>query len=537
VRQGEAADTSPTQARDEVHRGLARHPGVLPQPAPSGDLGHPEESGGQELCLVGRQSGVLGDHLPQHERAGVIGCFDAVAHRGLVGEIALEDQTVGAVRIIDEAEVGRDRPTHALLVVRRGLERGAQCVEKNGDAIVKKGDVQIEFAGEVLIEHGLADACALGDVVHGGGVIALRDEDFAGGTQDLGAALLAGESAQPRPVGRTRIVGQGHPLMLVPGGGRSCRPASTPAPWSHGAVEQLVMPPPERWALPVGEVHVRRGGGGPRPAVFIHGLGGSALNWVPLMDHLEREVTSLAIDLPGFGMSPPPRDGDYSPAGHARVVAATIEEWREREGIDESVHVIGNSMGGAVALQLAARRPELVTTLTLVSPALPSLRVGRGNAHLPLVAIPGLGESLVRRYAAVPADRRVQATLDACTTDPERVSVNLRDALIAETTYRDSLPYAHDAFLRSLRGLLSTFADRGAHRPWRLARRVQQPVLAIYGEDDILVDARGAARVAREFRDADVALLDGCGHVAQMEHPETVARLWIDRFAGVSPGI
>ncbi len=91
--------------------------------------------------------------------------------------------------------------------------------------------------------------------------------------------------------------------------------------------------------------------------------------------------------------------------------------------------------------------------------------------------------------------------------------------------------------MRSLRGLLSTFADRGAHRPWRLARRVQQPVLAIYGEDDILVDARGAARVAREFRDADVALLDGCGHVAQMEHPETVARLWTDRFAGVSSGI
>ncbi len=293
----------------------------------------------------------------------------------------------------------------------------------------------------------------------------------------------------------------------------------------------MTIPAAERWALAPGEIHVRESGAGPIPAVLVHGLGGSALNWVPLMGCLDDQVTSLAIDLPGFGMSPPPRDGDYSPRGHARTVAAAIEEWRRRRGITDPVHVMGNSMGGAVSLQLAAHRPDLVSSLTLISPALPSVRVGRGNAHRPVVAIPGGGESLVRRYAAVPVEQRVQSTLDACTTDPSRISAELREALVLETAQRDALPYATDAFLRSLRGLLATYADRGPRRPWRLARQVHRPVLAVYGEDDILVDPRGAARAAREFPDAEVALLGDCGHVAQMEHPDVVGALWSDRFA------
>jgi len=316
--------------------------------------------------------------------------------------------------------------------------------------------------------------------------------------------------------------------MLVPEG------ASTGPPWSHRAV---TIPAAERWPLPPGEIHVRGAGSGPVPAVLIHGLGGSALNWVPLMEHLDDQVTSLAVDLPGFGMSPPPRDGDYSPRGHARSVAAAIEEWRTRRQISGPVHVMGNSMGGAVAVQLAAHRPDLVSGLTLVSPALPSTRVGRGNAHLPVVAVPGVGESLIRRYASVPVEQRVQATLDACTTDPGRVPDALRTALVVETAERDALPYATDAFLRSLRGLLVSFADPGPGRPWRLARKIRQPVLAIYGEDDVLVDPRGAARAAQEFPDAHVVLLDDCGHVAQMEHPELVAELWAERFAAAPSAV
>jgi pimeloyl-ACP methyl ester carboxylesterase len=296
----------------------------------------------------------------------------------------------------------------------------------------------------------------------------------------------------------------------------------------------MSIPEAERWALATGEVHVREAGAGGAPVVLVHGLGGSALNWIPLMTRLHDQVSALAVDLPGFGLSPPARDGDYSPRGHARTVAAALEEWRDRRGFDGPVHMMGNSMGGAVAVQLAARRPDLVSSLTLVSPALPSMRVGRGNAHLPVIAVPGVGESLIRRYAVVPVEDRVQATLDACTTDPGRIPEPLRQALIDETAERDALPYATDAFLSSLRGLLATFADRGRDRPWQLARRVTQPVLAIYGEDDVLVDPRGAARAAREFPDAEVVLLDDCGHVAQMEHPDVVADLWTAKFARVS---
>ena len=299
--------------------------------------------------------------------------------------------------------------------------------------------------------------------------------------------------------------------------------------------------PAQRWTLPRGEIVVRARQADPRrdveAAVFVHGLGGSTLNWVSLVAELDDDLDWVSVDLPGFGGSPPPRDGDYSPRGHARAVIGVIEEVQRRRGLRAPIHLVGNSLGGAVALQVTAARPDLVAGLTLVSPALPNLTLGRGNAHLPVVALPGVGESLVGRYARVPAAQRVAATLEACTVDDQRVPEDIRQALIQETESRDLLPYAHDAFLSSLRGLLATYADRGSRRPWRLARQVRQPVLAIYGEDDVLVDARGAARAAREFPDAEVVLLDDCGHVAQMEHPALVADLWLDRFARLSSAI
>lgn len=277
--------------------------------------------------------------------------------------------------------------------------------------------------------------------------------------------------------------------------------------------------------LPDRTLHVRRAeASGLPPALFIHGLGGSALNWTDLMFRMRNDVDGYAVDLGGFGMSPPPRDGDMSPKGHAQAIASLIEH------LDlEPVHLFGNSFGGAVAINLAARYPHLVRSLTLISPALPSLYATKGNMHLPMIAIPGVGERLMPKFLQAAAAERIRMSVTANFADPSRMSDARMAEAVAELEQRDGLPYVPEVFLRTLRSLLKTYVDRGPDRPWKLAERVRVPTLLIYGRKDPLVDARSAHRATSVFPDAHVVVLPDSGHVAQMEHPEFVKSAW-DRF-------
>ena len=122
-------------------------------------------------------------------------------------------------------------------------------------------------------------------------------------------------------------------------------------------------------------------------AVYVHGLSGSATNWTDLAGLLAPRAAGIAVDLPGFGLSRPPASRDYSPAGHADALLRFLA------GRGRPVHLLGNSLGGAVALQVAARRPDLVRTLTLVSPAMPDRRPDPrrlSDPRLALAMVPGL---------------------------------------------------------------------------------------------------------------------------------------------------
>jgi pimeloyl-ACP methyl ester carboxylesterase len=286
--------------------------------------------------------------------------------------------------------------------------------------------------------------------------------------------------------------------------------------------------PREDLFLPNRTLSVRHAASPGRPAgVFVHGLGGSALNWTDLMGLLQPQLDEWAIDLGGFGMSPPPRDGDHSPVGHARSVVELIDHI---EGAP--AHLFGNSLGGAIALQVAARRPDLVRSLTLISPALPSTYITKFNGHMPIVSLPFVGEKLVPGYMSkVDAQAKAQGTIDVCFADPSRVSPLRLQESIDEARSREHLPYQTDSFLSSLRGLMRTFLDPTPNRPWKLAERVTCPVLVIYGRKDPLVDSRAAHRATKAFRNAHVVVLPDSGHVSQMEHPEMVARAW-ERWIG-----
>src|SRR4051812_32163800 len=254
------------------------------------------------------------------------------------------------------------------------------------------------------------------------------------------------------------------------------------------------------------------------PALYVHGLGGSSQNWSALMQLLDGVVDGEAVDLPGFGDSPPPDDGDYSILGHARAVIRFLDASGRGP-----VHLFGNSLGGAVSTRVAATRPDLVRTLTLVSPALPELRVQRTAVPTGLLAVPGVAALFTRLTREWTAEQRVRGVMALCYGDPGRVSAEAFRHAVDELERRLLLPYFWDAMARSARGIVNAYTLGGQHGLWRQAERVLAPTLLVYGGRDQLVGFRMAQKAARVFRDARLLTLPEAGHVAMMEYPETVA--------------
>ena len=280
-------------------------------------------------------------------------------------------------------------------------------------------------------------------------------------------------------------------------------------------------------ALPGGPLHVRRAVRRGAPvAVYVHGLGGASTNWTDLMWLLADEVDGHAPDLPGFGWSPPPRSGRYSIGTHVRAVVEYIEHLG-----GGPVHLLGNSMGGAISIRLAAERPDLVETLALIAPALPQYRLRRTtDPRLGLMLIPGVAGLTMRRSARRPAEQRVDDVLALCLVDQSTMPAQRRADLVAEYARRAELGWADDALMRSMRGLAATYVDPGERNLWRAAAKVTAPTLLVFGRGDRLVPVDIAERARRTFRDSRLLVLDDVGHIPQVEAPDVVAaeirKLW-----------
>ncbi|MEV5984677.1 alpha/beta hydrolase [Streptomyces sp. NPDC052051] len=286
--------------------------------------------------------------------------------------------------------------------------------------------------------------------------------------------------------------------------------------------------------LPGATLAVRTGSSGNEglpPALYVHGLGGSSQNWSALMPLLDGLVDGEAVDLPGFGDSPPPDDGDYSVTGHARAVIRYLDA-AERG----PVHLFGNSLGGAVATRVAAVRPDLVRTLSLVSPALPEVFIQCGAIPTGLLALPGVASLFTRCTKEWTPEERVRGVMALCYGDPGRVSPEGFRNAVEEMERRLRLPYFWDAMARSARGIVNAYTLGGQHGLWRQAERVLAPTLLVYGGRDQLVSYRMARRAARSFRDSRLLTLPDAGHVAMMEYPEQVAVAFRELLAAAGPG-
>jgi pimeloyl-ACP methyl ester carboxylesterase len=252
-------------------------------------------------------------------------------------------------------------------------------------------------------------------------------------------------------------------------------------------------------------------------ALCIHGLAGSSRNWTDLIDLLRPRLACEALDLPGFGDSPPRPDHRYSIAALAQTVEALIESRQKK------VHLIASSLGGAVAVKLAAARPDLVMTLTLISPALPDPRPHLDQVHFAVISLPGVGPRVLRKYDALPPRSRVADVIATCFADPSLFDKERFAAEVAELTHRDTLDHATAALIGTIRTLTADFFRKGRHTAWRDAARITAPTLVIYGSQDRVVDPRQAGRAARAFANSKIVVLPRTGHLAHMEHPAQVA--------------
>jgi len=256
------------------------------------------------------------------------------------------------------------------------------------------------------------------------------------------------------------------------------------------------------------------------PTLLIHGLGASGHNWFPLMDQLSNQLDMTAPDLPGFGSSLPPNDKDHSPQSFAQILSEVIEQVYP----DRQVHLIGNSLGGAVSVQLAARHSELVKSLTLISPALPTYYPDLSAAPVLLSAIPKFGEKLMGKYFELPASERAKNTIQTTFADLANVPDYWQEAITKELAARDDQPHQLESLLATLRSLLGTFWDRSNEGPWNLFEKISAPTMFIYGGKDKLVHPRAAKKARYYSPSSIVKVWPDSGHVAHIEHAERVAQ-------------
>ncbi|MEU4119165.1 alpha/beta hydrolase [Kitasatospora sp. NPDC028055] len=252
-------------------------------------------------------------------------------------------------------------------------------------------------------------------------------------------------------------------------------------------------------------------------AVFLHGLGGWTDNWAALIDQLCGSVHCLALDLPGYGRSAPPPGGLVTVEGQSAAVAAHLDRAGHRR-----IHLVGNSLGGLTALHIAAHRPELVASLTLLAPVLPALPSPQA-LRAALLALPGAPRLYARLLADQSPDRQLDDLYRLIYADPTRVSPEMRAAEARERLRRSELPYAGGMLPAGMRAVVRTSLRRGAASPWHQAGRITAPTLLVYGREDRLVPFRLAPRAYAAFRDARLLTLPDTGHVAMQERPAPVA--------------
>jgi pimeloyl-ACP methyl ester carboxylesterase len=243
------------------------------------------------------------------------------------------------------------------------------------------------------------------------------------------------------------------------------------------------------------------------PVVLIHGLGGCWQNWLENIRPIAatgRRV--IAVDLPGFGLSEPPRE-DISISGYGECVNALCDELDLGE-----VVLIGHSMGGFTACETAIQFPQRVERVVLISAAgITTSDIVQQPVLAGARVLAALGTRAVAQSRKVVVRKRLRRPLYAS-------FIRYPDLIATDFLFEITQGSGRPAFNAAMRAILSyDFRDR--------LPDISVPVLIVWGSEDMLVPRSDASQFERLIPRSRKVVLGDTGHSAMMERPETVNEL------------
>ncbi|WP_265921770.1 acetoin dehydrogenase dihydrolipoyllysine-residue acetyltransferase subunit [Cupriavidus nantongensis] len=249
-------------------------------------------------------------------------------------------------------------------------------------------------------------------------------------------------------------------------------------------------------------VRYARKGDGAQTVLFIHGFGGDLDNWLFNLDPLADAYTVVALDLPGHGQSSPRLAGTT-----LAQMAGFVARFMDETGID-AAHLVGHSMGGGVAAQLAVDAPQRVLSVALVSP------VGFGEV---------VNSDYTEGFVKAQSRRELKPVVELLFADPGLVSRQMLDDLLRYKRL-DGVDEALTALGQGLFG-----GGRQSEQPGQRLADSGKRVLVVWGGQDRIIPAQHAEAAPPG---ASVKVFPDAGHMSQMEKANDFNALLKTHLAG-----
>jgi pimeloyl-ACP methyl ester carboxylesterase len=271
-------------------------------------------------------------------------------------------------------------------------------------------------------------------------------------------------------------------------------------------------------------------GGAVVPHVFVHGLGGGATNWLEVMAALGQDREVIAMDLPGFGRTVPPRMS----AARVRANARFIPAFMDTLGIECAI-VHGNSMGGMLTALMAGIAPERIDRAVMVAPALPTAK--SDLTHLPgpvfrrfaPFVVPGVGSTVLRTFwSRADIDLLMQEALALTVADADRLSPAMLGIMRENLQLGKRSPWRIESLAYAIESLVAALL--GGRELTEGVHAMGADTLLVWGDADALVGRPVIDHVLGQRPDWVSAVLPGVGHMPMVEVPDryvAVVEAWL----------